>query len=140
MQQKNTSPERAIENLMVSYAYANDDADIEELGRLYKDATFRIDEMIAVGSDAIEAVASNMIQLMDDGRSSTTHELTNIVIDIHPSGDSATGRAYWTLYKTISGSPREAVLSGRYADIFVYHEGNWRFKERNATILWKLDS
>jgi len=134
------SHERAIENLMVSYAYANDDANTKQLGEIFKDATFKLDAISAVGSEEIEAAAISMIEVMADGRSATTHEITNISIEIGQDAETATGKAYWTLYKTISGSSREAVLSGRYQDRFVFHNGQWRFHERNATILWKLST
>jgi len=135
---QNLSSERDIENLMVSYAYVNDDADIKGLGELFKDATFRLDDNSATGRQELEAIAGSMIMLRDDGRSATTHEITNIMIEIDADGKTATGKAYWTLYKTISGSPREAVLSGRYLDKLVYRENHWSFLERNATTLWKL--
>ena len=135
---QNLSSERDIENLMVSYAYVNDDADIKGLGELFKDATFRLDDNSATGRQELEAIAGSMIMLRDDGRSATTHEITNIMIEIDADGKTATGKAYWTLYKTISGSAREAVLSGRYLDKLVYRENHWSFLERNATTLWKL--
>jgi len=137
MEQQKISHERAIENLMVSYAYANDDADIKLLGSLYKDAVFHIDEVSAKGSGEIEAIAGSMIQIMENGRSATTHEITNIIIEIDTNGETATGRAYFTLYKTLSGNPREAIMSGRYADKFFFDQG-WHFKERKASVLWKL--
>ena len=138
MQQQTISHERAIENLMVSYAYANDDADIKGLGEIFKAATFRLDAITLNSREEMEGLASNMIQIREDGRSATTHELTNIVIHIDADGTTASGRAYWTLYQTVSGSPRQAVLSGRYEDKLAYTDGQWVFAERNATILWKL--
>lgn len=138
MQQQNISNERAIENLMVSYAYANDDADIKGLGEIFKDAVFRLDATTLTGREEIEGLAGSMIQVREDGRSATTHEMTNIVINIDADGTTASGRAYWTLYQTVSGSPRQAVLSGRYEDKLVFTNGQWSFVERNAAILWKL--
>ena len=132
------SRERAIENLMVSYAYINDDGNIKGLGDLFSDATFRLDNHSATGRQELEAIAGSMITLRDDSRSATTHEITNIMIEIDADGITATGKAYWTLYKTISGSAREAILSGRYLDKLVYRENQWSFLERNATTLWKL--
>jgi len=133
------SDERSISNLMVSYAYANDDANIKELGELFKDASIKIGDIAATGRGEIEALAGNLIQPRADGRSSTTHELTNIVIEINEDGISAKGSAYYTLYKTISGTPREAILSGRYSDYFEKQNGQWIFKQRNASLLWMLD-
>lgn len=114
MQKQNVSHERAIENLMVSYAYENDDANIIKLGEIFNKATFRLDNIVLESREEIERLANHMIILREDGRSSTTHELTNIIIEIDSDGSSATGKAYWTLYQSVSGSPRQAVMSGRY--------------------------
>lgn len=138
MKKNKLSDERAIQNLMVSYAFSNDDGDIASLGELFKDATFWIDDLSATGREEISAIAANMIQLMENGRSATTHEITNIVIEISPGAESATAKAYWTLYKTVNGLAREAVMSGRYQDKFTFRGGSWRFSERKATVLWKL--
>lgn len=137
--QKYISNERAISNLMVSYAYANDDADIKKLGDMYKEATIKIDHITASGREEVEVLAGNLINVRSDGRSSQTHEITNIIIEVDEDEATAKGSAYWTLYKTISGTPREAVLSGRYHDKLINLHGEWIFKERIATILWKVD-
>ena len=137
--QTRISNERALANLIVSYAFANDDADIKKLGDIFENAVFKLAGITATGREEIEAVAGSIIQVMPEGRSSTTHEITNIVIEVDDNGTSAQAQSYWTLYKTVSGQPREAVLSGRYEDIFKYDSSRWTFKERVATILWKLD-
>lgn len=139
MKTNSISDERAIANLMVSYAYANDNGDIKKLGDLFANATIKIGEITATGRDEIVALAKNLIEIREDGRSSTTHEMTNIIIEVSEDGLSAQASAYWTLYKTISGSPREAVLSGRYSDHFLKNESTWFFKSRYASLLWKLD-
>jgi ketosteroid isomerase-like protein len=132
------SSERAIANLMALYAYRNDDADIAGLGDLYAEAVFTLDGTAARGRDEIEAAARGIIQVREDGRSTTTHEITNIMIDVDEEMGTAVGRAYWTLYQTVPGTPRVAILSGRYFDRFERRDGQWRFTERNATSLWQL--
>jgi ketosteroid isomerase-like protein len=132
------SSERAIANLMALYAYRNDDADIAGLGELYAEAVFTLDGTAARGRDEIEARARGIIQVREDGRSATTHEITNIMIDVDEEMGTAVGRAYWTLYQTVSGKPRVAILSGRYLDRFERRHGEWRFTERTATSLWQL--
>jgi hypothetical protein len=104
------SSERAIANLMALYAYRNDDADIAGLGDLYADAVFTLDGTAA----------------------------PNIMIDVDEEMGTAVGRAYWTLYQTVPGTPRVAILSGRYPGRFERRDGNWRFTERIATSLWRL--
>jgi len=131
------SSERAIENLIASYAFLNDDADIAGLGELFADAVCTLDGTTARGSEEVETMARTIINLGADVRSTTSHEITNIMLDIDEVGGTAIGRAYWTLYQAVSGTPRQPVLSGRYLDRFERRDGQWRFAERIATSLWQ---
>ena len=132
------SDERAIANLMVEYAYLNDDFDIDGLGELFANSAFTLDGHTVRNRDEVVALSREIIQMRPDGRSATTHEITNIMITVDAAAGTANGSAYWTLYKTISGEPREALQSGRYADTFVIVDGEWQFVERVATALWHL--
>jgi ketosteroid isomerase-like protein len=131
------SSERAIENLVSSYAFLNDDADFAGLGDLFADAVCTLDGITARGRQEVEALARNIVDVGADGRSTTSHEITNIMIEVDEVGGTAIGRAYWTLYQAVSGTPRQPVLSGRYLDRFERRDGRWRFAERTATSLWK---
>jgi ketosteroid isomerase-like protein len=131
------SSERAIENLISSYAFLNDDADIVGLGELFADAVCTLDGVTARGRQEVETLARNIIDVGADGRSSSSHEITNIMIEVDEVGGTAIGRAYWTLYQAVSGTPRQPVLAGRYLDRFERRDGRWRFAERIATSLWQ---
>src|ERR1700720_246132 len=131
------SSERAIANLIASYAFCNDDADVAGLGDLFADAVCTLDGTTARGRQEVETMARTIINVGADGRSTTSHEITNIMLDIDEVGGTAIGRAYWTLYQAVSGTPRHPTLSGRYLDRFERRAGRWRFAERIATSLWK---
>jgi len=130
------SSERAIENLISSYAFRNDDADIAGLGDLFADAVCTLDGVTARGRQEIETLARTIINVGQDGRSTTSHEITNIMLDIDEGAGTAVGQAYWTLYQAVSGSPRQPVMAGRYHDRFERRNGVWRFAEWTATTLW----
>ena len=131
------SSERAIENLVASYAFLNDDADIAGLGELFADAVCTLDGTTARGSEEVEALARTIINVGPDGRSTTSHEITNIMLDIDEQAGTAIGRAYWTLYVAVSGTPRQPVMAGRYLDRFERRGAAWCFAERTATTLWR---
>ena len=131
--------ERAIENLMVEYAYRNDDFDIRGLGELFADAAFSLDGLTVQNRAEVEALAAQIIEVRDDGRSATTHEITNVMVQVDPANATAVGRAYWTLYLTITGQPRQALQSGRYDDSFRKSGDRWSYVERRATTLWRLE-
>ena len=131
------SSERAIENLIASYAFLNDDADIAGLGELFADAVCTLDGTTARGSEEVETLARTIIDVGADGRSTTSHEITNIMLDIDEVAGTAVGRAYWTLYQAVSGTPPQPVLSGRYLDRFECRDVQWQFAERTATTRWQ---
>lgn len=132
------SDERAIANLMVEYAYRNDDLDVAGLGDLFAESAFTLDGQTVRGREEVVSLAGQMIQPRDDGRSATTHEITNVMVEVDLPAGTAVGQAYWTLYATVTGQPREALQSGRYLDAFENRSGTWRFTERVATTLWRL--
>jgi hypothetical protein len=130
------SSERDIANLIASYAFLNDDADIAGLGDLFADAVCSLDGTTARGRQEIETLARTIINVGQDGRSTTSHEITNIMLDIDEEAGTAVGQAYWTLYQAVSGSPRQPVMAGRYHDRFERRNGAWRFAEWTAITLW----
>ena len=130
------SSERAIENLISSYAYLNDDADITGLGDLFADAAFTLDGATARGRDQIAERARAIIQVNDDGTSRTRHHITNLIIEVDEQAGTATARAYWTVLQSVPGLPQQPLLAGRYRNRFERRDGAWRFTELNATTTW----
>jgi hypothetical protein len=133
------SGEQEIANLIAEYAFRNDDADIGGLGDLFAQAVFTLDGIAARGKTEVEALASAMIPVQSDGYAATSHEITNVSIDVNQASGTATARSYWTVYQAVSGTPRQAILAGRYADEFELREGNWCFTKRDATSRWKAE-
>jgi ketosteroid isomerase-like protein len=134
------SSEQAIQNLISSYAFLNDDADVSALGELFADAVFTLDDTSARGREAIEAVAGAMIQTNPDGTSTTSHTISNLIIEVDKNAGTAEARAYWTLVQSVPGLPLEPIRNGRYHDRFERRAGAWRFVERTATTSWAAES
>jgi 3-phenylpropionate/cinnamic acid dioxygenase small subunit len=130
------SSERVIENLISSYAFLNDDADIAGLGELLADAVCILDETTARGREEIERFARGVIQVNEDGTSQTRHNITNLIIEVDDEAGTATAQAYWTVLQSVQGLPQQPVLAGRYRNRFERHDGNWRFTEFKATTTW----
>ena len=130
------SSERAIANLIASYAFLNDDADIAGLGELFADAVCTLDGTTARGRQEVEALARTIINVGQDGRSTTSHEFTNIMIDVDEGAGTAVGQAYWTVYQAVSGCPRQRIPPGPVHSHFELGDGVWRFAEWTATTLW----
>ena len=134
------SSERQILNLLAAYAFRNDDVDIAGLGDLFAKAVFTLDGAVARGKGEIEAMAAAIIPVGPDGRSTTSHEITNSSMEVDESSGRATAQSYWTLYHEVSGTPRQAIMAGRYNDEFALGEDRWEFTRREAIIRWRLDA
>jgi ketosteroid isomerase-like protein len=134
------SSEREISNLIAEYAFRNDDADIEGLGDLFAQAVVTFDGAVANGKQEFEAFARAIIPIGVDGRSATSHEITNLVIVVEADDEAASASAYWTLYRSISGQPRIAVMAGRYDDRFRRANGRWVFVSRAIATRWRPEA
>ncbi|VVJ20526.1 Uncharacterised protein [Amycolatopsis camponoti] len=49
------------------------------------------------------------------------------------SGDTASGRACFTVLQAAPGLPLQTIAAGRYADRFTHAADGWRFTERRVT-------
>jgi ketosteroid isomerase-like protein len=134
------SSERAIENLISSWAFLNDDADIAGLGELFADAVFTLDETTARGREEIEQRARDVIKVNEEGTSQTQHHIVNLIIEVDEEAGTATARAYWTVLRSVRGLPQQPVLAGRYHGRFERRDGEWRFTELHATTTWSAGS
>lgn len=130
---------RELANLIAAYAFLNDDADIEGLGDLFAKAVVIFDGLSATGKEQFEAIARSMIPIGADGHSATSHEITNLSVDVAADGITASGRSYWTLYHCVSGEPRVALMAGRYRDKFRQDQRRWRFVRREIITRWRSE-
>jgi len=126
--------------LISAYAFCNDDLDLGGLGDLFAEAVFTLDGARATGRSEVEALAGVMIPKGEDGSAATSHEITNLIVEVDEEAGTAMARSYWTLYHSVSGTPRLAILAGRYADSFERRTGKWLFTRRDATSRWKAQT
>lgn len=133
------SDEAAIANLMVEYAYRNDDFDVAGLGELFAESAFTLDGQTVRGREEVVSLAGQMIHPGDDGRSATARD--------HPCDGrhrplcENSGRSgLLDALRHRHGLPREALQSGRDIDTFDNSSGTWRFTKREATTLWRLQA
>jgi hypothetical protein len=67
---------------------------------------------------------------MDDGTPATKHVTTNLIVDEHPDGASASARSVFTVLQATPALPLQVILAGTYTDEFVRDERGWRFADR----------
>src|SRR2546423_7412523 len=83
------SSQRAIENLIATYAELVDDGDFAGVGMLLADATFAGGGGSVSGADAIEKMLRDSLIVYDDGTPRTKHVTTNVAIDVDEEAGAA---------------------------------------------------
>jgi len=134
MSASTTASDRAIENLIATYAELVDDGDFAGLGALLADATFTGSGAPVSGADAIEQMFRDMLIVYADGTPRTKHVTTNLIVDVDEEAGTATARSYVTVFQARPGLALQAIMSGRYQDRFERRGGHWHFTERRVRI------
>ena len=65
-----------------------------------------------------------------DGKPCTKHVITNLIVDIDPSGQTASARSYFTVLQARPELPLQIIIAGHYHDRFARIDGAWHFTER----------
>jgi ketosteroid isomerase-like protein len=124
--------DRAIANLIATYAELIDAGDFPAVGALLADATFTGSSGSVRGQDAITRMFHNTVLLHEDGTPRTKHITTNSIIEV--TGETATARSYFTVLQALPDLPLQPIASGRYHDGFALRSGEWRFISRHVFV------
>lgn len=121
-----------IERLLYLYAERIDAGDLAGLAELFRDAkiTTPSANSEACGYNEVLAMYENSTRLYEDGTPHTKHVITNLIIEISETSNSANARSYFTVYQALPDFPLQAIIAGRYRDTFARFEGRWHFRER----------
>lgn len=126
------SSDRAeITALVHEYARRLDAGDLEGVAALFEQATWRSESTGEVrrGRKEVHAVYERV--LLSDGSPRTKHLITNLIIDVKPDADRASGECCFTVLQGMeAGEPIPIILAGRYVDRFEKFAGVWRFSDR----------
>jgi 3-phenylpropionate/cinnamic acid dioxygenase small subunit len=122
--------ERAIERLLVRYCRLVDDGHSPQVAELFEaDASLDLMGREAVGRDAIAQVFAAAGGPVD--RPSTSHALSNAVIDV--DGSSATATTDLTVVSRTAEGTFAVTLAARYHDE-LRRTDRWRFVSRRVVV------
>ena len=123
-----TDAER-IQRLIFTYAERLDQGDLAGVAALFASATFRSDRRpeARTGSEEVLEMFRRTVALYD-GRPSTKHVTTNVIVDLE--GESASARSYFTVLQARPELPLQPIIAGRYHDRFRRRDGAWQFSDR----------
>jgi 3-phenylpropionate/cinnamic acid dioxygenase small subunit len=124
----------AIERLLLDYGRTLDNRDFAAYSQLFAgEGEWKGAQGTHKGPAAIRAAMEKAFNdpaaLADIPKGKNFHVMSNIVIDIQ--GDRATAKSIFIFYK-MAGSKPEAAVAGRYEDVLIREDGNWRFLQRTA--------
>jgi hypothetical protein len=124
--------ESAISRLLATYFHLLDEGQFSEVAELLGDAEFKVLGSVASGREQIEAFLAGGVQRHSDGTPRTWHSVSNVLIELDPSGNSATSSCYYTVHQQLEGFPLQPIVTGMYLDRFERHAGEWQFSRRTV--------
>ena len=128
--------DRQIRNLMSRYGQYLDTKNFDGYASLFaKEAEWsgQLSEYTTIkGPDNIRAAMEKAFatRVYDPGHITNLHLITNIEINIE--GNRATGYSRWTVMSRNEADQPYARVSGRYDDVFIRENGQWKFLSRSA--------
>jgi hypothetical protein len=123
-----------IANLLYTYAERMDAGDLEGAAGMFAQARVKTGDSVVDGSGLLALWKVN-VKLFPCGTPRTKHVITNPIIEIDPSGTRATCRSYYTVLQATPNLQPQVIAAGRYHDVFVLADGEWRFDERDYSLL-----
>ncbi len=127
----------AITNLLFRYAELMDLGEFEGAAALFQHAELILDRDADVRTDAagILAIWRSMVIVYEDGTPRTKHVTTNPIVEVDEALGTATCRSYYTVLQQIDDGPLEPIVAGRYHDRFERVADEWRFSERDYSMM-----
>lgn len=125
----------AILRLMNEYCYRIDAGDKEGFARLFEQGTFLLRGDPSGGDTGAEAVLKMLENvILYDGKTLTKHVMSNVRIDIDPSGEKAAAQSYITVFQAVPPEfPLQAIFIGHYYDTFEKIGTEWHFARREIS-------
>ncbi len=128
---------RQIENLIYTYAERIDNGDLEGVAELFRNARIvsPTHNVTCAGYDDVLKMYQLSCRLYETtGTPRTKHLTTNVIVEIHENGESASARSYYTVIQSTDSLPLQPIISGKYRDQFRRHNSAWVFSEREMIV------
>jgi 3-phenylpropionate/cinnamic acid dioxygenase small subunit len=126
----NPTDRHVVEALIFGYAERLDAGDLDGVAALFADGVYRSDRGGEYrGAEAVCRMLHGTVVLYD-GTPRTRHVITNVTIEIDDAAGVGRARSYYTVFQATDDLPLQAVICGRYRDVFERVAGVWRFRER----------
>ena len=131
--------ESAIHRLHATYIHRLDSGDFPGVAAVLQHAVIHVLGSEASTVDGLLEFFHSGLQVHADGTPRTWHSITNVLIDVDPSGEKASSASYYTVHQQVDGFPLQPICAGTYLDQFERHDGEWRFSRREVTLRFAGD-
>ena len=131
--------ESAIHRLHATYIHRLDSGDFDGVVQVLKHSVIHV---LGTEASSVEGLLNFFhagVQRHADGTPRTWHSITNVLIDVAPSGDKASSQSYYTVHQQLDDFPLQPICAGKYIDQFELREGEWRFTRREVTLRFAGD-
>lgn len=125
----------AILRLMNEYCYRIDACDKQGFAQLFEHGTFVLQGDPGGGETGTAAMLKMLENVIEyDGKTHAKHVMSNVQIDVDPSGETASAQCYITVFQAVPPDfPLQAIFIGHYYDSFEKTESGWRFTRREIS-------
>lgn len=124
--------------LLSRYCFALDGGKLEELGPLFhREAVFSVsfeNGQQHTGRETIQAWYERFFQQRPGQYRHMRHKIYEPLLTVN--GNTATAAAYFDA-DSVEADGKVRVVTGRYDDTLVREQGQWFFKERTITVLYR---
>lgn len=131
--------ESAIHRLHATYIHRLDSGDFAGVADVLQHAVLHVLGAEASTREGLLAFFEAGLQVHEDATPRTWHSITNVLIDVAPSGDKASSASYYTVHQQLNGFALQPICTGKYLDEFELHDGEWRFSRREVTLRFAGD-
>ena len=127
----------AITNLLYRYAELMDAGDFEGAAAMFEHADLILDHDTDTRTDAagILEIWRSLVIVHDDGTPRTKHVTTNPIVEVDEALGTATCRSYYTVLQQLGDGPLVPIVAGRHHDRFERVADEWRFSERDYSMM-----
>ncbi len=122
----------SITELMIQYCDLIDCGDLAGCAALFEKGAWGIVGTLAKGAEEVSAQLDNVT--LYDGRPNTRHLMSNVAINVDPSGQTATAKSCITVMQHVPDDfAMQPIFIGSYNDTFAKDGDAWHFVERAIT-------
>lgn len=131
--------ESAIHRLHATYIHCLDRGDFAGVAEVLQHAVIHVLGHEASSVEGLLNFFGAGLQVHADGTPRTWHSITNVLIDVTPSGNEASSASYYTVHQQLDGFPLQPICAGKYLDQFELRDGEWHFTRREVTLRFAGD-